>query len=470
MEVWSERRAVPVDDGLFAVYLGTMTELDLTLFQQYPDLSLTLEIDGDEELAPIPLAFSPYAAYAALSGDATTLQGQAPEDIGVLSQLDCATDQIIRYDGSAWVCANALDSSAFASLLTSENVVRSGDLATVATTGNFSDLNGVPMSVLDGDDDTLAALSCPAGNVAKNMGGVWGCAADADTLAALNCTNGQIAKRSGANWICAPDDSGANYAAIAPIQIAGTSISLIAGGISNTYLAAGAVTNASIAAGANIAPDKINGTAATLSGNQNFDTGTLYIDAASNEVGIGTTSPNAELDVNGDVNATRYTLPVQTGYASVSALDFRIFDPDEDDIIDASSSGYMWSKSAPDSAFSVLMSAPIQLPHGVTITEFSCRFYDNDATNNLSGSFSLSSRLATSTGRTTHASVTFSSATTGTPIQTTTDTTISSSTVDNQNREYFIYTSWGVPSAAIGSSNLRIYGCAVTYTYTQLGR
>ena len=33
------------------------------------------------------------------------------------------------------------------------------------------------------------------------------------------------------------------------------------------------------------------------SGNFNFDTGTLYIDSTNNEVGIGTTTPRASLDI-----------------------------------------------------------------------------------------------------------------------------------------------------------------------------
>ena len=47
----------------------------------------------------------------------------------------------------------------------------------------------------------------------------------------------------------------------------------------------------------------VDGSAAgdsTIAGNLAVDTSTLYVDSSSNEVGIGTTSPNAKLDVNGN--------------------------------------------------------------------------------------------------------------------------------------------------------------------------
>ncbi len=63
----------------------------------------------------------------------------------------------------------------------------------------------------------------------------------------------------------------------------------------------GTLVNGDISASAAIAPSKIAGTAATLTGNQSFDGGTLYIDAAANRVGVGTTSPTQTLDVNGNL-------------------------------------------------------------------------------------------------------------------------------------------------------------------------
>lgn len=42
------------------------------------------------------------------------------------------------------------------------------------------------------------------------------------------------------------------------------------------------------------------GSSAAISGNVNFDSGTLFVDSVGNEVGIGTQSPLAKLDIRGD--------------------------------------------------------------------------------------------------------------------------------------------------------------------------
>ncbi|MFC2154792.1 hypothetical protein ACFLRC_04865, partial [Candidatus Altiarchaeota archaeon] len=59
------------------------------------------------------------------------------------------------------------------------------------------------------------------------------------------------------------------------------------------YSPLGDIANEDINSLANISPSKVNGTAATLTGNQSFDNGTLVIDAENNRVGIGTSSPKA---------------------------------------------------------------------------------------------------------------------------------------------------------------------------------
>jgi len=53
-------------------------------------------------------------------------------------------------------------------------------LSPVAKNGSFTSLVDVPAGLADGDDnsDSLGALSCDAGQVAKNQGGVWSCADD----------------------------------------------------------------------------------------------------------------------------------------------------------------------------------------------------------------------------------------------------------------------------------------------------
>ncbi len=61
----------------------------------------------------------------------------------------------------------------------------------------------------------------------------------------------------------------------------------------------GAIDDASISSTANISPAKIAGTAATLTGDQSFDNGVLFIDATNDRVGVGTDTPTMMLDVAG---------------------------------------------------------------------------------------------------------------------------------------------------------------------------
>jgi len=51
-------------------------------------------------------------------------------------------------------------------------------------------------------------------------------------------------------------------------------------------------------------PAAISGTTGTFSGNLTVDTNTLFVDAAANEVGIGTSSPNARLSIKQSGNST----------------------------------------------------------------------------------------------------------------------------------------------------------------------
>lgn len=71
-------------------------------------------------------------------------------------------------------------------------------------------IDGLDVVTSATDQDTLGALSCPAGRVAKvDAGGDWACAGDDDSLSALACADGEIAKRVTGAWACAADDTGA---------------------------------------------------------------------------------------------------------------------------------------------------------------------------------------------------------------------------------------------------------------------
>ena len=61
--------------------------------------------------------------------------------------------------------------------------------------------------ILDGDNDTLATLSCDLGDMALFDAGGWTCqpVVDNDTLMALSCNPNQGARWTGQEWICAND-------------------------------------------------------------------------------------------------------------------------------------------------------------------------------------------------------------------------------------------------------------------------
>jgi hypothetical protein len=80
--VWTEERSgsntVPVTAGLFNVLLGSVTPIDVNLFQQQ-GLWLGISVNGDTEMTPRePLSDVAYAAVAGTVPDGSITQQQAP--------------------------------------------------------------------------------------------------------------------------------------------------------------------------------------------------------------------------------------------------------------------------------------------------------------------------------------------------------------------------------------------------------
>jgi len=66
---------VTVTGGLFSIYLGDITALDLSVFRDN-EVWLGVSIDGGVELSPrVQFATAPYAAYASHAGNAATVGG-----------------------------------------------------------------------------------------------------------------------------------------------------------------------------------------------------------------------------------------------------------------------------------------------------------------------------------------------------------------------------------------------------------
>lgn len=92
---------------------------------------------------------------------------------------------------------------------------------------------------------------------------------------------------------------------------------LTANTVTGDKLGQSAVSSNNIASGVTIASPTL--TTPTVSGNTNFDSGTLFVNASNNRVGVGTTDPMEALDVRanatfgtaGDVDAS---IHIQSGY------------------------------------------------------------------------------------------------------------------------------------------------------------
>ncbi|MFB6351593.1 MAG: hypothetical protein ABEN55_20060, partial [Bradymonadaceae bacterium] len=82
------------------------------------------------------------------------------------------------------------------------------------TSADWSDIEGKPAEVSDGDNDTLANLTCQSGFIAKYDGRSWTCSPDNDALGSLPCRSGQRAQYDGSQWTCVTPDTynGQNFA------------------------------------------------------------------------------------------------------------------------------------------------------------------------------------------------------------------------------------------------------------------
>jgi hypothetical protein len=274
--LFSETQTVQANAGAFTAYLGTNSELDLSLFSDSQDLFLGVTVNNGDELTPRQrLATVPFAARAmsaASADDAKTLDGRpatdfepitytaaAPLEIDANNQVSitttCATDSILKWTGSAWECTPD---------------------AQLTATGAI-ELNG----------NTIGLVTCPNGQVLKSDGTNMACAEDADTTytagnglslaggafavdytstqrrvsGACNGTNGQdyiTGILADGTVVCGTDsNSGGDITAVnAGSGLTGggdsgaASLSVAAGGIASAMLQDGAVTSAKLASGA----------------------------------------------------------------------------------------------------------------------------------------------------------------------------------------------------------------------------
>lgn len=113
-----------------------------------------------------------------------------------LAGLDCDEGEVAQFDGLSWSCGFGGDT-----LL---------DITNLCLPGQVPRFDGEDWGCSDATD-TVGALDCDEGEIAKWNGFVWACAADqtvtagSDTLSSLACGEDQVAKYNGSVWACADD-------------------------------------------------------------------------------------------------------------------------------------------------------------------------------------------------------------------------------------------------------------------------
>ncbi len=319
----------------------------------------------------------------------------------------------------------------------------SGDFASSAHTHSWSSLSGVPAGFADDvDNDTLGELSCSSGQLAKWSGAAWACSVDIDT------------------------DTNTTYSAGPGLELVGTSFRVGPGAITGTQIATGTITNSDVSASAAISATKIAGAAAVLNSfsQQAFDSDLLFLDGANNEIGINHSIPSSALDVNGTTRSNAYEFrSPQTYYHFLRAQEFAPASTDPNWIRVADFKSYAYTADvSPHSSL-----APLHLPDGADLTALTCYYYDDDP------SLSIGTFLATIAAHNVLANTSFATAILNPTLGSLNDTTVRSSSdttvsgagdpVDNQTYAYAASMSFGLSGGPGTNSDVRFYGCRVTY-------
>lgn len=161
--LWTDTFSVDFDQGYYAVVLGSATPLDSAIFDGSTRW-IGLSIDGTGLPDRHEVTSVPYALVAA------TVEGPT------LGDLSCPADRVALFDGSDWGCAppavwsaivgvpadiadgdDMLDEAAVDLLVGNNGYALDADLAAVAKSGDYADLNGLP-ALFAGDWTDLSGI------------------------------------------------------------------------------------------------------------------------------------------------------------------------------------------------------------------------------------------------------------------------------------------------------------------------
>ena len=192
-----------------------------------------------------------------------------------------------------------------------------------------------------------------------------------------------------------------------------------------------------------------------------IDESTLFVDGSLNRVGIGTSSPDAKLDVRGDIltNGDFTYSSDRTHHYQIPVAAFQYLNHTLNGSVGLSGfSGYVKTGSAP---YLASFFAPVNLPDGATITVLKVFYLDKDPDWNMDLDVYLLEKPLMSVVTSGKATIEVSTSGSSTNIQSASDNSINGTAIANDQYQYIICVNLWPES--IGTF-LSFYGCEIEYT------
>jgi len=228
--VWIDTLTLSFTNGYYAAVLGADTQtnpLDSSILQQYP-LYIEVQLNSNTPMTPRQAINS--VPYSQIAGVAESVEGNVDateiyvngsmvvdgsgnwvgqsisvdwNDIDHTTIPSYITDgddntQLSETEVESYVTNDAID-------LAANSQVNGSNILTESSSLDWNNLgSSLPSDIADGDDDSLASLSCSGGEVAVYDANVnaWICGSASDTLSTLSCNPDQMAKFDGSSWVC----------------------------------------------------------------------------------------------------------------------------------------------------------------------------------------------------------------------------------------------------------------------------
>lgn len=266
-----------------------------------------------------------------------------------------------------------------------------------------------------------------------------------DTLAGLSCASGQVAKWNGTIWACAADDNTGDITGVT----AGTG--LLGGGTTgNVELKFDSTTVQARVADSCIAGQSIRAI---------NDNGMVTCEVDSDSGGdITSIDTAADSGLTGGSTSGSVNLRLANGFVSVHPAAFISREIYDTVCYPVTERNYHFFHDLSTKGICKSF-ASVNLPHNADISSIQCYFQDSHATEDITVTFR---RTTFSTGATTDiATMNTTGANTTAMLTRTSNFTIQ--TVNNATFAYSIEFDPG--NTTLVSSNHRIYGCSITYSY-----